>query len=33
MDTYYLDVFNDADALAVLMIVIAIDAEKDNRNN
>lgn len=33
MDTYYLDIFDDADALAVLMIVIAIDAEKDNRNN
>jgi len=33
MDTYSLDVFDDADALAVLMIVIAIDAEKDDRNN
>ncbi len=33
MDTYILDVFDDADALAVLMIVIAIDAEKDNRNS
>jgi len=33
MDTYSLDIFDDADALAVLMIVIAIDAEKDDRNN
>ena len=32
MDTYVLDVYDDADALAVLMMVIAIDAEKDNRN-
>ncbi len=33
MDTYMLDVYDDSDALAVLMIVIAIDAEKDNRNS
>ncbi len=33
MDTYMLEVHEDSDALAVLMIVIAIDAEKDNRNN
>ncbi len=32
MDTYTLDIYDDADALAVLMIVIAIDAEKDSRN-
>ena len=32
MDTYSLDVYEDTDALAVLMIVIAIDAEKDTRN-
>jgi uncharacterized protein YxjI len=32
-DTYILDVFNDADALTILMIVIAIDAEKDDRSN
>ncbi|MBE6646165.1 MAG: hypothetical protein E7611_00825 [Ruminococcaceae bacterium] len=30
-DTYILDIVDDADALAVLMIVIAIDAEKDSR--
>ena len=33
MDTYMIDVYDDADALAVLMIIIAIDAEKDNRNH
>ncbi len=33
MDTYHLHILDDSDALAVLMIVIAIDAEKDNRNN
>ncbi len=33
MDTYFLDIYEDSDALAVLMIVIAIDAEKDDRNN
>ncbi len=33
MDTYILDVYDDTDVLKVLMIVIAIDAEKDNRNN
>lgn len=32
-DTYLIDVHDPADALAVLMIVLAIDAEKDNRNN
>ena len=32
MDTYVLDIYDDADALAVLMMVIAIDAEKDNRD-
>lgn len=32
MDTYTLDIYDDTDALAVLMIVIAIDAEKDSRN-
>ena len=32
MDTYSLDVYDDANALAVLMIVIAIDAEKETRN-
>lgn len=30
-DTYILDIVDDTDALAVLMIVIAIDAEKDSR--
>ena len=33
MDTYSLDIFDDADALAVLMLVIAIDAEKEDRRN
>ncbi len=33
MDTYSLDIYDDTNALAVLMIVLAIDAEKDNRNN
>ena len=32
MDTYTLDIYDDTDALAVLMLVIAIDAEKDNRD-
>lgn len=32
MDTYALDIYDDTDALAVLMIVIAIDVEKDNRD-
>jgi len=31
-DTYILDVPNDADALAVLMVVLAIDAEKCSRD-
>ena len=31
-DTYALDVFDPLDAPAVLMVVLAIDAEKDNRN-
>lgn len=31
-DTYILDIYDDADTLSVLMLVIAIDAEKDNRN-
>ena len=30
-DTYTLDVYNDADVLTVLMIVVAIDTEKENR--
>ncbi len=33
MDTYHLDIFDDANVLKVLMIVIAIDAEKDDRSN
>ncbi len=33
LDTYILDVYDDTNVLKVLMIVIAIDAEKDNRNN
>lgn len=32
VDTYILDIKNERDALYALMIVIAIDAEKDNRN-
>ena len=32
MDTYTLDIYNDADVLTVLMTVIAIDVEKDDRN-
>lgn len=32
MDTYTLDISEDSDVLAVLMIVIAIDSEKDTRN-
>ncbi len=32
MDEYILDIANDADALTVLMIVLAIDSEKDSRN-
>lgn len=31
-DTYVLDIPNDADALSILMLVIAIDADKDNRD-
>ncbi|MBQ4090994.1 MAG: LURP-one-related family protein [Clostridia bacterium] len=31
-DTYVLDVYNDADALSVLMVVLAIDAEKCSRD-
>ena len=31
-DTYVLDTRDDNDALAVLMLVIAIDADKDNRD-
>jgi uncharacterized protein YxjI len=32
-DTYVLDIVNPQDALAVLMVVLAIDAEKCSRNN
>ena len=32
-DTYVLDVADPADALYVLMLVLAIDAEKCSRNN
>lgn len=32
MDTYTLDVYEDSDSLAVLMIVLAIDCEKDTRD-
>lgn len=32
-DTYSIEVFEPDDALSVLMLVLAIDAEKDNRNN
>ena len=32
-DTYIIDVFNPQDALCVLMMVLAIDAEKCSRNN
>ena len=32
-DTYVIDVVNPADALRVLMLVLAIDAEKCSRNN
>lgn len=32
-DRYILDIYDDADALAVLMIVIAIDVEKDDREH
>ena len=31
-DTYVIDVWNPADALAALMVVVTIDAEKDSRN-
>ena len=31
-DTYVLDIANDSDALAVLMVVLAIDAEKCSRD-
>ncbi len=33
MDTYHLDIIDDSNVLKVLMIVIAIDAEKDDRRN
>lgn len=32
-DTYAIDVYNQRDALGVLMLVLAIDAEKCSRNN
>ena len=32
-DTYVLDVHNPADALCVLMLVLAIDAEKCSRDD
>ncbi len=32
-DTYILDVYNPCDALCVLMLVLAIDAEKCSRDN
>ena len=32
-DTYLLNIYDSADALCVLMIVLAIDAEKCSRNN
>ena len=32
-DTYIIDVYNPHDALCVLMMVLAIDAEKCSRNN
>ena len=31
-DTYVIDVVNEEDALHALMVVLAIDAEKDSRN-
>ena len=31
-DTYVINVYDPADAVAALMVVLAIDAEKDNRN-
>ena len=31
-DTYILDIYDDTNALSVVMLVIAIDAEKDNRD-
>lgn len=31
-DTYILDVYNDEDALAGLLVALAIDAEKCSRN-
>ena len=31
-DTYVIDVINEEDALSALMVVLAIDAEKDSRN-
>lgn len=31
-DTYVIDVRNETDAVAVLMVVLAIDAEKDSNN-
>ena len=32
-DTYAIDVYDSQDALAVLMLVLAIDAEKCSRGN
>lgn len=32
-DTYVIDVCNEEDALDVLLLVLAIDAEKCSRNN
>lgn len=32
-DTYVIDVVDEADALRALMVVLAIDAEKDSRNS
>ena len=31
-DTYVIDVVREEDALSALMVVLAIDAEKDSRN-
>lgn len=32
-DTYSIEVFNQEDALSVLLFVLAVDAEKDSRND
>ena len=32
-DTYSIDVFDSQDAIYALMLVLAIDAEKDSKNN